>query len=218
MNFTLVIIFNFSIFIAAVIAWVRFGRINKVYYPILYCVWLAALNELLSFILVKNGFHTSVNNNIYVLLEALLIISFFKNLVQQPKQIYWYNAGLIAIIIIWIIENIILNKIVGISIYFRIIYSFVIVLLSISTINRLITTVRKNIFRNSIFLLCLAFTIYYTYKILVEAFWLYGLNSSDFFRLQVYRILNYINLFTNLIYALAILWMPKKVAFTLPSQ
>jgi hypothetical protein len=67
------------------------------------------------------------------------------------------------------------------------------------------------------FLICNAFIIYFTFKILVEAFWLYGVNESVNFQAMVFDISSYINVFTNLIYALAVLWMPMKRVFTMPS-
>lgn len=83
-------------------------------------------------------------------------------------------------------------------------------------INRIIITERKSLIRNPVFIICLAFIIYFTYKVLLEIFWLYGLNSSREFRVEVYNIFKYINLFANLIYALAILWIPRKREYMLP--
>jgi hypothetical protein len=51
---------------------------------------------------------------------------------------------------------------------------------------------------------------------MMEVFYLYGVNESHTFALKVYLIFNYINLFCNLIYALAALWMPTKMRFSLP--
>ncbi len=48
-------------------------------------------------------------------------------------------------------------------------------------------------------------------------FWLYGLRFSKEFLMNVTTILIYINLFTNLVFALAVLWMPAKHRFSLPS-
>ena len=61
-----------------------------------------------------------------------------------------------------------------------------------------------------VFLISIGFIIYFTYEILVEAFSLYGLNNSLEFQKNVYMILTYLNLFVNLLYALAILWIPRK--------
>lgn len=217
MNFVLAVIINFSVLIAGIVAIIRYKRIHKSYYPFLYFIWVGCINEVLSFFLVKKGFHTYINNNIYVLVESILIIYFFKKLKVFKRNDNLFLFILSGLTILWIFENLIQSKILTVSVFFRISYSFIIVLLSITTINSLITTIRKNILTNANFLICASFIIYFTFKILVEAFWLYGLNSSIKFQSAVYNIMIYINLLCNLIYTLAIIWMPRKQIFTMPS-
>ena len=175
------------------------------------------MNELISFLMTKNGQTTAINNNIYVLIESILISWQFKKwgLLQRPR--FLFPLLLVLLIISWIVENFIVFKITYISSYFRVLYSFIIVLMSVSVINGLFILDKKDILRNPIFLICIGFIFYYTYKVLVETFWIYGLNHSRGFRNNVYIILTYVNLFANLIYALAVLWMPTKQRFTLPS-
>ena len=216
MNFILGSIFSFTILIAGIIALIRFRQIHKTYYLFLYFVWLACLNELLSYFLATTKHSTFLNNNIYVLFESLLIILFLKKRLSAMKYNIIFHILIVSIIGAWGYENLILGKIFTVSSYFRVYYSFVLVLLSITTINKLLSTVRTNIFANSVFLICIGFILYFTIKILVEIFWLYGIYNQNFQSL-VYNIIIYINLFTNLIYALAILWMPKKQIFTMPS-
>jgi hypothetical protein len=117
----------------------------------------------------------------------------------------------------WILENFIFGSITRVGLYFRIIYSFVIVLMSVHAINSVITNSRGALIRNCSFLVSIGFIAYYTYKVIVEAFWIYGISSSLQFQMVIYDILIYINVVVNLIYALAALWMPKRQAFTLPS-
>lgn len=215
MNYTLITLFGFSISVAAIVGWIRVKQISPIYYPFLICIWLALLNETLSFVLEKAGLYSNVNNNIYVLGESLLISwQFQKWKLLSRKMFIIVMAGLI---LTWTIENIIINSIFNITSYYRILYSFLIVLMSITQLNVLIARERKSLFKNSAFLLCIGFIIYYTYKVLVEMFWLYGLNSGSGFRKSVYAILLYLNFFVNLIYALAVLWMPRKHRFSLPS-
>jgi len=216
MSSLLIDIFRFSIVIAAVIGWIRIKKIDPAYYPFIYCLWIGALNECISSVIVELGYYSSVNNNIYVLLESLLISWQFRKwgLFQASRYLF---TGIITILcLFWITENFFISKIIYISSYFRIFYSFIIALFSIHTINWLIIRERKSILKNSIFLICIGFVIYFTYKILVEAFWVYGLNNGSNFRQKVYDIMVYINLFSNLIYALAVLWMPAKQRFSLP--
>ena len=208
-------LFSFSIFIAGVIAIIRFKKINKAYYAFLYCIWIACINELLSFILSRKHYNSSINNNIYILAEALLILFFFKNIRLFKNSAIIFNIILISYILGWTFENFVTGSINSINIYFTLFYSFTIVLMSVSMINVLISTSTRMILTNPTFLLCTGFILYFTFKVLVHSFWLYGLNSHPGFLLKVYIIMIYINLLANLIYALAVLWMHRKQEYTL---
>lgn len=214
MNHSLVMIFSFSIIVPAIIGIIRFNIINRIYFPFILCIWVGLLNELISELLI-DYFHVSnsVNTDIYCLIEALLYTWLFRNLnlFINAKQ---YILLMIFLSAAWLIDNFIISKITRFDSYFTIVYSLVIVLMSITILNRLIVQ-QINLLANSTFLICASLIIYFTLMALMEIFWLYGLNSSSTFRLNIYRIMAYINLSVNLIFALAILWMHRKQEFTL---
>lgn len=213
---TLIVIFSFSIVFAAIIGWIRYKKINPAYYPFIYCIWIGFINEIISYVATRAGYSTAVNNNIYVLIEALLFTWQFKRwgLFQQHQSLFIIILTLFGSI--WCIENFYISKITSIRSEFRIVYSFAIVLMSISQLNAILVREKKDLLKNPITLICVGFILFYTYKVLVESFWVYGLNNSRDFRNNVYLILAYINLICNLIYALAVLWMPTKHRFSLP--
>ena len=217
MSWTLNAIFSFSILLAAIIGIIRFKNISPNYYPFIFSLWIGSLNEIVSYFLIRNSVSNALNGNIYVLIESLLISWQFKKWDAFKNNRWVFEIIIILFVTSWIIENFFISRITSFSSYFRVLYSFIIVLISVNTINELIIRERRNIMKNSVFLICTAFIIYYTYKVLVETFWIYGLNYSRGFRNNVYIILTYINLFANLIYGLAVLWMPTKQRFTLPS-
>jgi len=217
MNYTVRLILSLSIIVAVIISWIRFKQINPTYYPFIFCLSLGLLNEILSYIFSKIFHSNAVNSNIYVLLESFLITWQFYTWKLFNRHRSLYIVILCLLMSTWLVENFILSKINYFSSYFRIVYSFIIVLMSISVLNMLLVRERKTLLKNPMFLICITFIIYYTYRVVVEAFWVYGLNSSREFRLKVYQILLFINVFANLVYALAVLWMPTKQRFTLPS-
>jgi hypothetical protein len=92
------------------------------------------------------------------------------------------------------------------------VYAFSVVLLSISAINDLLFT-EKELLKNPTFLICSGVIIYFTYKIMDRMFGLYGLKNSTDFRRSVQTILVFVNCSTNIIYALAVMWMRKKQPF-----
>jgi len=217
MNFYIIVLLSFTILIAGIIGGVRFNRVHHSYYPLLYFFWLAGLNEILSVLLLMQGINNNVNGNIYFLFESFLITWYFQKIGIFKKVPVLFYCILTALGVSWVFENFIFSSINKVGVYFRIIHSFIVVLMSIHAINNLITNNQGSLFKNASFLVCIGFIIYYTYKVIVEAFYIYGLSSSLQFQVVIYEILVYINVVVNFIYALAALWMPKRQAFTLPS-
>lgn len=217
MSYRLAVIFSFAIAIAAIIGFIRFKKIDSAYYPFLFCIWLGLFNEILGNLVSSKGISNSIYYNIYDLAEAFLVIWQFKNWGIFKQSRYFFPILIILVVIFWLIESVVINKLESPITYFRIFYSFIIVLLSINTINEKFLRERKNILKNSIFLITTTFVIFYTYSTIVGIFWLYDLGSSLSFAKNVTAILIYVNLFSNLIFALAVLWMPTKHRFSLPS-
>jgi hypothetical protein len=215
MSYIWFVAFSFSIFIAAAISWVRLKKIAPAFYPFILCITLAAINEVISLVLSFSGHSTMVNNNIYVLGESLLLS------IQLERWNAWGNNRRFSLFIIpfllvtWCAENIFFLQFQGISSYFRFLYSALIVFLSINVSNRLIATETGNLLRQPMFIICIGMIVYFSYKILVEAFWLYGLGRSAGFRQNVYSIMIWINLIVNILYAIAVLWIPRKQRFTM---
>lgn len=211
MNFYINAFYSFTIFIAGIIGVIRFKKIYYAYYPFLLCIGIACIVELLNVIIAINHRPSVIYVNMYVLAESLLITLLFKNLGIFKKTKKLFIAIIAALIIFWLLENLANRDINKIDAYFRVFYSFIIVLMSVTSINKIISGNRKI---NATFLLCIGFIIYFTFKILVFSFWLSGFSNG--FLSKIFTIMIYINLLTNLIYAIAVLWMPRKQEFTLP--
>jgi len=211
MSFYVRLLFSYSIFIPGIIALIRFKKIYFTYYPFLICLAIGCVNEVLSTALVLNHHSNVLDFNIYVLVESILLTVLFKTLgiFKMSKTIF--IAIITSLIIFWVAETLAYVNIIGVTAYFRVFYSFIIVLMSVTALNKIIADNRKI---NAAFLLCIAFTIYFTFKILVYSFWIGGV--SDSFLLKISIIMQYIDLLTNLIYAIAVLWMPRKQEFSLP--
>lgn len=212
---TLLEISSYSVGIGAVIGMVRFKKVDRAYLPFILLLWVGLLNEIITVVSIDLFKSNAVTSNIYVLVESLLILWFFKNLRLGRKNNKRFHFVALLFIAVWITDNFFISRITRFSSYFRILYNFITVLMSIHMINRLILDERSGLIKNSVFLITIGFIVFFTYKILIEIFWVYGLNASRDFRVEVYRIMTYINLAINLIYALAVLWIPKKREYTL---
>jgi hypothetical protein len=217
MNYSLRLILSFSIIIPVIISWIRLKKINPAYYPFIFCLWLGLANEITSYIFSRISHSNAVNSNVYVLLEFYFITWQFYtwHLFKRARYSCYLLLGILTAA--WILENFFISDIKHFNSYFRILYYFSVVCMSITMVNTLLIRERKSIIRSPIFLICCSFIIYYTYSIVVEAFWVYGLNSGKEFRIKVYRVLLFINVLANLTYSFAIPWMRTKQRFTLPS-
>ena len=193
---------------------VRFHHVSKIFYPFIFLIWIGVFNEALGSFLVSRGHFNIINTNIYCLFESIFLLWFFQN-IKVFKIPILFPIIIALSCLIWTVEVFFVNPFgSAFSSYFNIFYSFILVLLSITSINKLLIE-EKNLLRSPTFLICTGILIYFTYGILVEAFWLYGLGASKNFIAKVYFILSWINPICNLIYSLAILWMRKRQAFTL---
>jgi hypothetical protein len=215
MSLTFRLIANFSIIAGALIGLIRFRKIDRKWFPFVFLMWLGLINEIVNRALIANGFSNAVNTNIYCLFESLIVLWLFKEceLFENNKKLFYFIGS--SFIIGWFFVNTVLFPINRFNSYYNIFYSFAIVLMSIQMINQLIVSNQQQLFKNPIFLISLGFIVFFTYLVLIEIFWLYGLNRSRSFRNNIYRILIYINLAVNLIYAVATLWIPKKREYTL---
>ena len=215
MKHTLLTVFlNHSIIIAAVIAAFRFKAVSPNYYPFIILIWLGLLNESISLALISNGYSNTVNSNIYVLFDYLLILlQFYKWNRSGPLRYY-----IIAIIglLVWITDNFLMNSICQNNSVFRVFYSFMVLFFSIDKMNSIVIFENLRIRKNATFLICAGFIFYYTLKACVESFNMFHLGLTAILLRKFWFILYIVNFITNLLFALAVLWIPKRQRFILP--
>src|SRR6188508_854201 len=141
-DLTLSVIF---IVIPACIGWIRFSNINEVFYPFLISIWLNAVNVIFGSIIVEFDYNNIFHYNIWFLLDAFVLLWLFKkwNLFESKKL---YHSLQFLLGICWLLESIFLSKLIqDYNSYFRIVYSFLVILMSISTINSLLMRERKSL-------------------------------------------------------------------------
>lgn len=214
LSYDTVVLMSYSIFIAGIIGAVKFRQIQNVYRPFIYLIWIGCLNELVSGYLISRGHYNIINGNIYGLCESLFLLWFFRTLGVLKNKLLLYSL-MAFFTSIWLVESFFLNEFgTRFTSYSDIVYSFTVVLFSIRATNDLLFT-ERDLLKNPTFLICIGLIIFFTYEIIDRSFRIYGLKNSAEFRMNVQTILILINFLTNLIYALAVLWMRKRQAFTL---
>ncbi|MEO7043676.1 MAG: hypothetical protein ABI091_00110 [Ferruginibacter sp.] len=213
MTYYATIAFSFSIFIASIAGIIKFRKIDSSYYPFILLTIAATINEIVSAIIVKHRHNTAINNNIYVLIEALLIIWQFKKWGVFDNRRILFKVLLISITVLWLWEYQSPLKLQEIGLFFRVAASFIIVICSVTIVSRFLIVHNKRLVTNPVFIICCGFILFFTYKIFVEIFWICGKDADQVFSNYVYNLMRYINLISNLIYAIAIICIPTKPRF-----
>jgi hypothetical protein len=199
-----------TVLIPLLIGLIRFNRTVSSFQPFLLLLALAFISETISFICISfldTG--NAVPFNLYGLAESMVILYQFYiwGFLKRKRALFIFLISSTATL--WITENLVYNKIEVFSPVFRVSYAFVVVLLSINEINFMIVRDNKNLLKNSRFLVCLGFITFFIYQIIYEASYFVGVESSALL-LKIILMFNYINGFVNLIYAIAVLYIPVK--------
>lgn len=216
MNYLLFVSFSFSILIAAVIGLINFKKIDRAFHPFIYCIWLASVNEIVSFLLTKHHINTAPGNNIYVLAEALLIGWQFKKWKMMSFYKHAFQIYVAFMIMVWLAESLPLSELNKIKVGFRITSSAIIVLMSMNLISKVIFESGRSLVLNAKFIFGTAFIIYFLYRIFIESFLYFGFKIDADLYSDIFIILSVINLLCNLLYACALLCIPRKIYFIEP--
>ena len=215
MDFYVAASLSLFIVVPAIVAAVRLPDISSDFDPFLIFIWLNAFNVGFGTIIEPLGYYNIVHYNIWFLADAFILLWLFRkwNLFESKKV---YRSIVIMLGICWLVETIFFSKLTtDYNSYFRILYSFIVILRSISLINSLLLKANINPLKNPIFLICCTFILLNTITVIGEAFFAYNLILGNEFRMYMEDLIIFINVLCSLFFALIILWMPKKQAFTL---
>jgi hypothetical protein len=218
MDDTLRFILSLSIGFAVIIGIVRFRRIDSAYYPFIYNIIIALLVEILNRILTVRG-HPSAFMlllNIFSYIDFFLFLWLFHNWGLFNRKKSTFIAIAVTFFIIWLLNNILVTGFVKHNLYFFILYSFALIFFSVNTFNKAVVHERSSIFRNPKFWICLGIIIFYSFFIVTVStgLSLFMHNVSVEFRRGLQAISVFSNLLVNLLYAVAVLWIPRKKNFT----
>ena len=205
------IICSHSILIPAILSLFRIKVVLKDFYPFIILLWLGLLNETISLAFLYTRQANAVNSNIFTLLEFLLILyQFYRWSERRPVE---YLVIAILGIGVWVTDNLGLNSITQNNSLFRVVYSMTVLFLCLAQIARIVIFQDRWFKGNAVFLICITFIFFYTFKAWVESFNMVHLGLSETFLSTLWLILNLVDLITNLLLALAVLWMPTKKRF-----
>jgi hypothetical protein len=208
----------FSILLPTIVSIIRFRSINIVFRPFVYLLWVGSFVELLTYVVGSIFKNSLMIGNVYVLIESIMLLWQFY---AWNKYRSYRNKCLvfgIIFLVFWVVDNLVINDITRINSLFRVIYSFTIVLFSINQVNVVFSSERKNVLHNPAFLICMGLIFFFAFKAIFETIYVIGVKMSLDFYNTLMLLLTIVNLFVNIIYTIATLWIPKKLRFSLPLQ
>lgn len=206
--FILSFILHFSIFIPAVSAAVKYQRIEKEFHPFIWILWVGACNEVLSLVLIVKYGSNTVSSNVYVLVEAILFLYLFckwESCTRRKIRLFF-----LLVLGVWIADNLILNTLFRNNSFFRVFYSFLILFLSIGTVNKIVIFDKSVLWKSGKFILSVIFIFYFTCRTFVETFNAVKVGFNFPFLQNLWMLLAFVNFISNILYFLVILWIPKK--------
>ncbi len=187
------------ILISALGAMYKWKKVHQDYYPLFIYVLISAFFSLIQLFLLVN-----LVSNVFVLAEGISLLFVFKSwnyLDRYPKLI---NILIFLFLIVWVVEFAISGIDDPVLLYYRIFYSFVLVILSVNAMNYEIVHYKGNLLKYPQFLILIALILYFTYNVMLESFYIAGIKSS-------FDIKRIINIVSKTIILIAILWIPSKM-------
>ncbi|OQP50791.1 hypothetical protein A4H97_02870 [Niastella yeongjuensis] len=218
MDSTVRFILSLSIGIAVIIGIVRFRRIDQSYYPFIFNCIAALSVEILNRIwdVTDNRDAFTFVLNVFSYVDFFFFLWLFHNwgLFNRKKSTFIAIAS--VFFVIWLVTNIIFSNFINNNNYFFILYAFALIFFSVNTFNKMVVHERSSIFRNPKFWICLGVIIFYSFFIVVftTGLSLFEHSMSKPFRAELWAISVYSNLLVNILYAVAVIWIPRKKSFT----
>jgi hypothetical protein len=192
---------------------VRVRTISRLYRPFLLLIAFGVLTEIISRIAINYFRINYVVINVYSLTECLLIIAQFYYWRYHSRTRRWYPYFGILCIGIWIWENLLYRDVFGeVGTIFRVSEAFILVILSINEINYLLINDNRSLLKNARFLICAGFLVYFLYQILLEGSIYISSQQKSPITNQIILVSSYINAFVNVIYGIAVWYIPKRTS------
>jgi len=122
-----------------------------------------------------------------------------------------------GVVVLWVYITFFVTHFYNINNPYLLLYSAALIFFSVTTFNKIVVHQRINIFTNARFWICIGIIIFYSFFILTRATDLStGVlkHVSKSFKDNLQLINTYSNLLINLLYAVAVIWIPRKKNIT----
>lgn len=213
MNFIFSTLLAQLIFIPFLMGVLNYRKMDGAFRPFIFFLFAGVLAELSSFILIALLHRSNAPAiKLYSLAECVIILVLFHRWGLFSNRKAYFYVLLATCVVFWFFEEVVFGGIYNFIPFFRIFYSFIIVLISINRVNYIIlVNAGRTLFRNARFLICIAFIIFFIYQILYEAAYFVSDHSGENYSVtnNIISLFGYINLLVNLLYIAAVYFIPK---------
>jgi hypothetical protein len=211
-------IYNFilglSIVFAVIIGIIRFKVIDKSYHPFIYLNAISLLVEVLTYALPQVGQNsvTVIIANIFSFTEFYFFTWLFHNwgLFNFKKRIFILVCSIYFLA--WVGFIFCFGGIKHYDLYFPVIASVTIIFFAVTVFNKFIVQDRTPFIKNPKFWIVTGIIIFFAFYVLITSthLSLFGKQTSEKLAVELHKIVVYPNLLVNLMYAIAVLCIPKK--------
>lgn len=213
-NILLAFLLSESVMLPFLAGVIRFRKISTAYYPFIALLLLGVITELASFVSIRLWKTNTIVANTYGLLECFIILYQFYCWDSLRKTTRWFYVLSTSALVVWLVNYIVLGHLndYGLPI-FRVLYPFMVVIISINEINFMITHDSSHLYKNARFVIYSAFIIFFLYQILYEGAYsdvIEGGQENELVSNKIISLFGYVNVFVNILYAVAVLLIPAK--------
>lgn len=205
-----------SILVPAIMGLIRFKHIPRAFEPLVYALWMGSFTELAAMVSARVLHNNLYIYNLYMLADFFMMLWMFKRwgaFQRSALSTQYLFAALY--VLLWLADNLLINRIDQENIIFRILYSITLVLLGIEQLSRIFINNNDYLRRNPYFYVALAVIFNYSYSALISV-----LNNSPLFgpgiELWKYTMLIFVivNVTTYMLYTISMLWMQQTAEST----
>ena len=201
------ILLSLSIFLPTLAGLFLFLK-NKTITPFLLCLFLGSMVTIFP-ILIKGCYLINSFINIYLLFELILFLFQFKKWGLFKNNFNFYVLIFFSILV-WLYTGMYISDIGIRNTYFRVFYSFILVLSATDLVNK-IAFERIKLMTDYRFIICIGFFLFYFDNFILETFCSTKLGFSSLFIYDIFMIKSYLNAFVNLLYFIALLCITKSM-------
>lgn len=188
----------------------RYKNADPSYRPFIYLIFISLINELLVGLYLNDLPRNiqTLNWKLFNLIQWVLLLVQFHYWGRLKRYKYLFMIILSVSLAGWVFENFVYSNIYAFNPVFLISYSFVLVLLSINTINSTVAEQNQSLGKNGLFFICIGLVIFFIYTIIVFLFLALDIKSETVLMKKIFNIHVYVNAITNIIFAVGIYYIP----------